>query len=122
ESLAGADEAAGVIAAALDDDPPAQPGEGGDAPTVRAGFDAEIDRLRTLATDARSALAALERSERERTGLGSLKVGYHRVFGYYLECPRSQAERAPGDYEPRQTLASVQRYRYAPLSALETEI
>ncbi len=122
ESLAGADEAAGVIAAAIDDDPPAQPGEGGDAPTVRAGFDAEIDRLRLLATDTRSALAALEQAERERTGIGSLKVGYHRVFGYYLECPRSQAERAPGDYEPRQTLASVQRFRYAPLTALESEI
>jgi DNA mismatch repair protein MutS len=54
--------------------------------------------------------------------LGAVKVGYHRVFGYYLELPRSQAERAPEDYEPRQTLAAAQRFRYAPLSALEVEI
>ena len=117
--LAGAEEAAAVIAAALDDDPPAEVGE---APTVRAGFDAELDRLRGLATDARSALAALESRERARSGITSLKVGYHRVFGYYLECPRGQADRAPADYEPRQALSNAQRFFYAPLAALESEI
>jgi len=117
--LAGVDELAGAIAAALDDDAPA---EIGDAPTVRAGFDAEVDRLRGLATNARGALAALERAERERTGITTLKVGYNRVFGYYLECPRSQADRAPADYEARQTLANAQRFRFGPLSELEAEI
>ena len=117
--LAGAEEAAAVIAAALDDDPPA---EVGDVPTVRAGFDPEVDRLRGLATDARSALAALESRERARTGIASLKVGYHRVFGYYLECPRGQADRAPADYEPRQALTGAQRFFFAPLAALESEI
>ncbi|TAK75311.1 MAG: DNA mismatch repair protein MutS, partial [Dehalococcoidia bacterium] len=117
--LAGAGEVAAVIAAALDDDAPA---EVGDAPTVRAGFDAEVDRLRGLATDARSALAALESRERARSGIASLKVGYHRVFGYYLECPRGQADRAPADYEPRQALSNAQRFFYAPLASLEAEI
>ncbi|MGE3857679.1 MAG: DNA mismatch repair protein MutS [Dehalococcoidia bacterium] len=118
--LTGAEEAAVAVAAALTDDPPAE--VGGDAETVRAGFDAEVDRLRALATGARGALAELEARERERTGIASLKVGYHRVFGYYLECTRAQADRAPADYEPRQTLANQQRFRFAPLAALETEI
>ncbi len=126
--LAGAEEAAAAIAAAITDDPPAEVGgaagtaSGGSGETVRASFDVEIDRLRALATGARGALADLEARERERSGIASLKVGYHRVFGYYLECPRSQAERAPADYEPRQTLANQQRFRFAPLAALETEI
>ena len=117
--LGGAAEAGVALAAALAEDPPAEPGEGA---TLRAGFDAELDGLRALAADARGALAALEAAERERTGLGALKVGYHRVFGYYLELPRSRAERAPAEYEPRQTLANAQRYRYRPLSELEDRI
>ncbi len=114
----GAAEVAASVAAALADDPPAELEDGG---TVRAGFDAEVDRLRGLATDARSALARLEAAERARSGL-SVKVGYHRVFGYYLELPRAQAERAPADYEPRQTLSNAQRFRFAALSELEAEI
>ncbi|MEX2445699.1 MAG: DNA mismatch repair protein MutS, partial [Dehalococcoidia bacterium] len=117
--LSGVDEIAAAIAATLDDDAPAEIGE---TPTVRAGFDAEVDRLRGLATNARGALAALERAERERTGITTLKVGYNRVFGYYLECLRGQADRAPEDYEARQTLANAQRFRYGPLSELEGEI
>ena len=122
--LAGAEDAAAAIAAALTDDPPAEVGgaSGTDGETVRAGFDAEIDRLRALATGARGALADLEARERERSGIATLKVGYHRVFCYYLECSRGQADRAPSDYEPRQTLANQQRFRFAPLAALETEI
>jgi len=117
--LAGGEDVASAIAAALDDDAPAEVGE---APTVRVGFDVEVDRLRGLTTNARGALADLERSERERSGIAALKVGYNRVFGYYLECPRAQADRAPADYERRQTLANAQRFRFAPLSELETEI
>ena len=121
--LAGAEEAAAAIAAALDDDPPAEIGGGdGNSVTVRAGFDPEVDRLRGLAEGAREALAALEAAERERTGIATLKVGYNRVFGYYLECSRLQADRVPPDYEPRQTLANAQRFRFAPLAALETDI
>jgi DNA mismatch repair protein MutS len=116
--LGAARECAEIVAAALADDP-AEPGEGG---TVRPGFDPAIDELRALAGDARAALAALERAERERSGLASLRVGYHRVFGYYLEAPRAQAGRVPPDYEPRQTLAQVQRFRCPALGALETRI
>jgi DNA mismatch repair protein MutS len=118
-ALGPAGEPAAAIAAALSDDPPADPADGD---TVRVGFDSEVDRLRALASGAREQLAALETAERARTGLNSLKAGYHRVFGYYLELPRSQADRAPADYEPRQTLAATQRFRFAPLTALESEI
>ena len=117
--LAGAGEAHAALAAGLAEEPPAEPGDGA---SLRAGFAPEVDELRALAEDARGALTALEAAERARTGLGALKVGYHRVFGYYLELPRSQAERAPEEYEPRQTLAGAQRYRYTPLSELEDRI
>jgi DNA mismatch repair protein MutS len=117
--LGGLEETAQAVAAAIVEDPPAEVGE---PPTIAEGADGEVDRLRSLAGGAREALSALESRERERTGVASLKVGYHRVFGYYLECPRSQAERMPEDYEPRQTLANSQRFRFAPLSELEAEI
>jgi DNA mismatch repair protein MutS len=75
-----------------------------------AGFDAELDRLRLLAFDSDRALAALEAEERERTGIASLRVGYNRVHGYYIEIPRRLAERAPADYHRRQTLKLTERY------------
>lgn len=117
-AIATANDAAALVATALSDDPPADPADGD---TVRPGFDPEVDRLRGLATGAREQLAALEAAERERTGL-TVKAGFHRVFGYYLELPRTQADRAPDDYEPRQTLAAAQRFRFAPLTELEAEI
>jgi len=119
EGLAGAADAAAAVALTLADDPPADVADG---LTVRAGFDPEIDALRRLAGDAREALAELEAAERQRTGISSLKVGYHRVFGYYLEVPRAQAGRAPADYEPRQTLAQAQRFRCPSLGDLEARI
>ncbi len=117
--LDGAREAHALLAAGLAEEPPAEPGDG---EALRAGFAPEVDELRALAADARGALTALEAAERGRTGLGALKVGYHRVFGYYLELPRAQAGRAPEEYEPRQTLAGAQRYRYPPLAELEDRI
>ena len=118
-ALAGCEEIAEAITSAIAEDAPADPG---DQPTIQAGVDAEVDRLRTLATDARSALAALEQAERERSGISSLRVGYHRVLGYYLEVPRSQAERVPDDFERRQALSGSQRFRTPALASLESEI
>ena len=118
-ALGGPREAADLIAAALAEEPPADLEDGG---AVREGFDAGVDELRSLATDGRRALAELEAGERERSGIASLKVGYHRVFGYYLEVPRSRAGEVPEDYEPRQTLAAAQRFRSAQLTALESRI
>ncbi len=118
-ALAGCEEVGEVITAAIAEDAPAEPG---DPPTVRPGVDPEVDRLRELATGARSELAALEQAERERSGIASLRVGYHRVLGYYLEVPRSQAERVPEDFEPRQALTGSRRFRTPRLAELESEI
>ncbi len=118
-ALGGCEEIAETITAAIAEDAPAEPG---DQPTIRPGVDSGVDRLRALATGARSELAALERAERERSGITSLRVGYHRVLGYYLEVPRSQAERVPPDFEPRQALSGSRRFRTPRLAELESEI
>jgi DNA mismatch repair protein MutS len=96
-------ETAGLIAAGLADDP--APGK-----AIRAGFSDELDRLRATARDARQVLADIEARERERTGIRTLKVGYNRVFGYYLEVSKAQAASVPEDYQRKQTLVGGERY------------
>jgi DNA mismatch repair protein MutS len=91
----------------LVDDPPATMRDGG---AVRAGADAELDGLRGAGSDARSFIATLEERERARTGIRSLKVGYNRVFGYYIEIPNAHRETVPGDYHRKQTLVGAERY------------
>jgi DNA mismatch repair protein MutS len=96
-------ETAALIAAGIADDP--QPGK-----VVRPGFSAELDRLRATARDARQVLAAIETRERERTGIRTLKIGYNRVFGYYIEVSNAHAGSVPGDYLRKQTLVGGERY------------
>ena len=88
---------------------------------IRRGYNAELDRLKSLVDDGGGALAELERRERERTGI-KLKVGYNRVFGYYIEMPRSRAEVVPEEYERRQTLANNERFVTPELKQLEAEL
>ncbi len=108
-------EATDVIAAAIADDP--QPGA-----VVRTGFSGELDSLRSMARDARQYVAELERRERERTGVKSLKVGYNRVFGYYIEVSNANAGAVPEDYERRQTLVGGERYTTPELRELEYRV
>jgi DNA mismatch repair protein MutS len=96
-------EAAELIAAAIGDDP--QEGS-----VIRTGFSEELDRVRTTARDARQFLAELERRERERTGVKSLKVGYNKVFGYYIEMSKANLQAVPDDYQRRQTLVGGERF------------
>jgi DNA mismatch repair protein MutS len=100
-------------------DPPATLGEGG---AFRAGFDAELDELLAIRDGAQDFIAALQARERERSGISSLKVGYNKVFGYYLEVTRSNLERVPADYERRQTLANAERYITPELKSLEEKV
>ena len=93
-----------------------------DGGVIAAGFDAELDELRRLSTDADQFLNELETAERERTGLSSLKVGYNRVHGYYIEISRSQSERAPTEYIRRQTLKGAERYITPELKVFEDKI
>ncbi len=96
-------EAAVLIAAAIADDPQ-------EGAIIRAGFSEELDALRTTARDARQYLADLERRERDRTGIKSLKVGYNKVFGYYIEVSKANLRHVPPDYQRRQTLVGGERF------------
>ncbi len=95
------------LARGLEDRLPAALSEGG---VIRRGFDAELDELRSLRDGGRQYIAALQQRERERTGIPSLKVGFNKVFGYYLEITNAHAAKVPADYERRQTLAGAERY------------
>jgi DNA mismatch repair protein MutS len=93
--------------ALLCDELPANASDGG---AVRPGADSDLDNLRAAGSTARTYLAALETSERERTGIRSLRVGYNRVFGYFIEVPNAHRDRVPDDYARKQTLAGAERF------------
>ncbi|HLQ22167.1 MAG TPA: DNA mismatch repair protein MutS, partial [Gemmatimonadales bacterium] len=95
------------LARTLVDHPPPAIGEGD---VVRSGADPEVDEARDLRDGGKRFIAQLQTKERERTGIGSLKVGYNRVFGYYIEISKTQRAAVPPDYERRQTLANAERY------------
>ena len=95
------------IAATLVDDPPALVRDGG---AIRDGVDADLDALREIGRDARHAIAAMETAERERTGIGSLKIRFNRVFGYYIEVSAANLHAVPDDYLRKQTIANGERY------------
>jgi DNA mismatch repair protein MutS len=93
-----------------------------DGGVIAAGYDTELDELRTLAQNADGFLLDLEARERERTGIANLKVSYNRVHGYYIEISRGQAERAPTDYVRRQTLKGVERFITPELKRFEDQV
>ncbi|HJX04734.1 MAG TPA: DNA mismatch repair protein MutS [Thermoplasmata archaeon] len=96
-----------LIAKAIVDEPPIDTRDGG---LIQDGFNHDLDELRMLAKEGREWIAGLEESERNRTGIKSLKVGYNSVFGYYIEVSRSYAKQAPQNYERKQTLSTGERY------------
>ena len=101
------DDLATTLTAALVEEPPVLLRDGG---CIRPGFDPELDGIAQASRSAREWISNLESSERERTGIRALKVGYNRVFGYYVEVPQSQAAQVPPDYVRRQTVATGERY------------
>jgi DNA mismatch repair protein MutS len=105
-----------LLEQAIADNPPMVIRDGG---VIRAGFDAELDELRGLSTNAGDYLVDLETRERARTGISTLKVGYNRVHGYYIEISRGQSEQAPADYIRRQTLKNAERYITPELKTFE---
>ncbi len=108
-----------LIARTLVEQPPVALSDGG---AVREGVDPELDELRGLSSTGRQRIAAIEERERERTGIGSLKVRFNSVFGYYLEVTRANAKAVPADYERKQTLVNAERYTTPELKELETKI
>lgn len=100
-------ELAGELARALVDDPPAVMREGG---AIRPGYDADLDHVLEASRSAREWIASLEARERQRTGIRSLKVGFNKVFGYYLEVSHVNADLVPEEYVRKQTLTGAERY------------
>ncbi len=100
-------ELAEFLAKAVIDNPPVVIREGG---VIAGGFDQELDELRSISENAAEFLVKLEQEERKATGLNTLKVGFNRVHGYYIEISRAQAERAPVHYVRRQSLKNAERY------------
>ena len=107
------------LSAALVDEPPAVLRDGG---IFREGYAPQLDALRTQATRGREWVAALEKEAREATGIAKLKVGYNRVFGYYLEVPKAAARKVPDDWHRKQTVASGERYITPELKEQESAI
>ncbi|MHA7881046.1 MAG: DNA mismatch repair protein MutS [Saccharospirillum sp.] len=105
-----------TLTLALVDNPPVVIRDGG---VIAAGFDAELDELRGLDEHASDFLLKLEEQEKTRTGLSSLKVGYNRVHGYYIEIGKAQAREAPVEYTRRQTLKNAERFITPELKAFE---
>ncbi len=112
-------DTAALIARAVSDDTPATLEHGG---VIRAGFSEELDRLRTISRDAKQYLANLEQGEKERTGIKSLRVGYNRVFGYYIEVSNANLSAVPSDYIRKQTLANAERFFTPELKEYESAI
>jgi DNA mismatch repair protein MutS len=108
-----------LLRAALVEEPPPVAHEGG---IIRPGHDGRRDELDALAHSGKRWIAELESSERERSGIPSLKVGYNRVFGYYLEITRAHLDKVPSDYERRQTLTTAERFVTPALKAREAEV
>lgn len=102
-----ADDVVELISRALGDDPPATLNNIG---VIRRGYSPELDQIIQDSADARGYINSLERVERERTGIKSLKVGHNKVFGYYIEVTKSNADMVPGDYIRKQTLVNAERY------------
>jgi DNA mismatch repair protein MutS len=110
---------AAMLAAAIIPQPPVLLRDGG---VIAEGFDAELDELRTLSTTADQFLVDLEARERAATGIATLKVGYNRVHGYFIEISKGQSERAPTHYTRRQTLTGAERYITEELKNFEDKV
>ncbi|MEA2014236.1 MAG: DNA mismatch repair protein MutS [Thermodesulfobacteriota bacterium] len=98
---------ADLIARAIADDPPVTIRDGY---VIKKGYDDELDKIMALCTDGKKWIVAMEERERKRTGIGSLRVGFNNVFGYYIEVTRAKGDMVPDDYVRKQTLVNAERY------------
>jgi DNA mismatch repair protein MutS len=113
------EEVAALIGEAIVDDPPATLASGG---VIKPGFSAELDSVTTASRDAKRWVANLEQTERKRTGIKSLKVGYNKVFGYYLEVTKANLAAVPEEYIRKQTLVNAERFITPELKEYESLI
>lgn len=108
-----------LIDEAIADDPPMSVREGG---MIRDGYNAELDELRQIESGGKTFIEQIEARERERTGIKKLKVGYNRVFGYYIEVSNQFKENVPEDYIRKQTLVNGERFITSELKDLEAKV
>ncbi len=108
-----------LLSSAIETDPPANMKDGG---YIKSGYNKELDELRSVSKNSKNLISELENSERERTGIKTLKIGYNRVFGYYIEITNSFKHLAPYDYVRRQTIANAERFVTDKLKELEVKI
>ena len=108
-----------LIESAIHDDPPHTLREGR---LIKKGYDKELDALHVISSDGKGWIAGIERRERERTGISSLKVSYNRVFGYYIEVTKSNLADVPHDYIRKQTLANAERFVTPELKEYEDKV
>ena len=109
----------GLIARAINDDPPIKITDGD---TIREGYSAELDELRSTSRNAKQIIAALEATERGRSGINNLRIRFNGVFGYFIEVSKANAARVPVEYERRQTLANAERFTTPELRDWEKKV
>ncbi len=119
ESLDPCADVEALIATAIKDDPPTALTEGG---IIREGFSADLDDLRNVARQGRNWIAEFESREAERTGIPSLKVGFNKVFGYYIEVTNTHSDKVPDGYTRKQTLKNAERYITPELKERESAV
>ena len=119
QSIDALDDCADMIESTIVDEPPLTVREGG---IIRRGANADADRLRDIMEGGSGTIAAIEASEKEKTGIRTLKVGFNRVFGYYIEVSKSFQDQVPGHYVRKQTLANCERYITQELKELENQV
>jgi len=112
------DELADLLEAAIEPECPSHLRDGG---VIRASFNKELDALRSISKDGQSWLRNYQKSQVERTGIGNLKIGYNKVFGYYIEVSHSSADKVPPDYVRKQTIKNAERYITDELKKYETQ-
>jgi DNA mismatch repair protein MutS len=113
------EDLAAVIDLALVEEPPLSLKEGG---LFKKGYHEEVDRLKVLAHDGKTMLLDFEKREREKTGIKTMRIGYNRNFGYYIEVTKSNIDLVPGEYHRKQTLVNAERYTTEELQTMEEQI
>ncbi len=119
EGVASHNEVRDLIDRAIVEDPPFRTSDGG---MIKSDFDHDLDDLRSIASRARSGIAAIEAEARESSGIPNLRVGHNRVFGYYIEVSRSHLDKVPPEFERRQTLVNAERFITPELKDLENQV
>ena len=118
-SLGGFEPLADLLTRAIKADPPANLRDGG---VMAEGYSPDLDELRNIGSDGQRWLAEFQARQAQRTGIATLKVGYNRVFGYYIEISHANKDRVPADYVRRQTLRNAERYITDELKDYETKV